>query len=63
MPDGNNFIVRRCHVNWRDFAFFMKTDWGDLIKDRLQLNWTDTNLNHESNFHYFYHGIGFVAEE
>ena len=27
------------------------------------MNWTDTNLNHESNFHYFYHGIGFVAEE
>ena len=32
MPDGNNFIVRRCYVDWRDFAFFMKTDWGDLIE-------------------------------
>ena len=32
MPDGNNFIVR-CHVDWRDFAFFMKTDWGDLKTD------------------------------
>ena len=30
MPDGNNFIIRRCDVDWRDFAFFMKTDWGDL---------------------------------
>ena len=27
------------------------------------MNQTDTNLNHESNFHYFCHGIGFVAEE
>ena len=36
MPDGNNFIVRRCHVDWRDFAFFMKTDWGDL---KTNYNW------------------------
>ena len=33
MPAGNNFIVRRCHVGWRDFAFFMKTDWRDLKTD------------------------------
>ena len=30
MPSGNSSIVRKVHLNWRDFAFFVKTDWSDL---------------------------------